>query len=151
MLQHSEWNWTYGRLGHVFVSPVFHRKHHSTDERQYNSNYSMLFTFWDDLFGTADRTSPAPTTYGLVDGHMNETFYGQVIYPFVLFGRGNGGSTTNTDDKGDGVTNPTPVCTTDGTSSGTICANHPATVADDDGGYLRTAAGGYFAAPVPLG
>jgi hypothetical protein len=82
-------------------------------------------------------------------GHVNELANVGVIG--VLFGRGNGGSTTNTDDKADGVTNPTPVCTTDGTSSGTICANHPATVADDDGGYLRTAAASYFAAPVNLG
>jgi sterol desaturase/sphingolipid hydroxylase (fatty acid hydroxylase superfamily) len=87
LVQHSEWDWSYGWLGRVFVSPVFHRKHHSTDDRLQNKNFSMLFSFWDDLFGTADRTSPAPTTYGLDDGHVNETFYGQVVYPFVLCGR----------------------------------------------------------------
>ena len=37
-------------------------------------------------------------------GHVNELANVGVIG--VLFGRGNGGSTTNTDDKGDGVTNP---------------------------------------------
>jgi hypothetical protein len=68
----------------------------------------------------------------------------------VLFGRGNSGSTTNTDDKGDGVTNPPALCTTDGMSSGSICNTHPATVSDDDGGYLRTAAAAYYAAPFPL-
>ncbi|HEY4944013.1 MAG TPA: sterol desaturase family protein [Rhizomicrobium sp.] len=88
LVQHSEWDWSYGWLGRIFVSPIFHRKHHSTDARLQNKNFSMLFSFWDDLFGTADRTSSAPTTYGLEDGHMNETFYGQVVYPFVLFGQG---------------------------------------------------------------
>jgi len=41
-------------------------------------------------------------------------------------------------------------CTTDGTSRGQICNDHPSTVADDDGGYLRMAATSYFQAPVSL-
>jgi sterol desaturase/sphingolipid hydroxylase (fatty acid hydroxylase superfamily) len=82
-LQHSEWNWTYGRLGHIFVSPVFHRKHHSKDERMQNSNYSMLFTFWDDLFGTADRISPVPTEHGLEGNPVPEGWFAQLAYPFV--------------------------------------------------------------------
>ena len=68
----------------------------------------------------------------------------------LLFGRGNAGSATNTDDKGDGVTNPASSCTTDGTSSGTICNNHASTSSDDDGGYLRMAATSYYAAPIAL-
>jgi sterol desaturase/sphingolipid hydroxylase (fatty acid hydroxylase superfamily) len=84
-VQHSEWDWSYGGLGTVFVSPIFHRKHHSTDGTLQNKNFSMLFSFWDDLFGTADRTSPAPTTYGLTDTRIDESVYGQVFYPFVLF------------------------------------------------------------------
>ncbi len=82
-VQHSQWNWTYGRLGYVFVSPVFHRKHHSTDERLQNSNYSMLFTFWDDLFGTADRTSPVPTETGVAGNPVPEGWLGQLVYPFA--------------------------------------------------------------------
>lgn len=68
----------------------------------------------------------------------------------VLFGRGNAGSTTNTDAQADGVTNPAQICTSDGLSSGTVCNTHVATVSDDDGGYLRTAAGQYYAAPLPI-
>jgi hypothetical protein len=68
----------------------------------------------------------------------------------VLYGRGNGGSTTNTDDRGDGVTNPGALCTTDGTSGAAICSSATSTVSDDDGGYLRDAAGAYYAAPVAL-
>jgi sterol desaturase/sphingolipid hydroxylase (fatty acid hydroxylase superfamily) len=86
-VQHSEWDWSYGWLGRVFVSPVFHRKHHSTEARLQNKNFSMLFSFWDDLFGTADRVSPAPTIYGLADNRVDETLYGQIVYPFVLFRR----------------------------------------------------------------
>jgi sterol desaturase/sphingolipid hydroxylase (fatty acid hydroxylase superfamily) len=82
-LQHSEWNWSYGRLGYIFVSPMFHRKHHSKEERLQNSNYSMLFTFWDDLFGTADRKSPVPTEHGLAGNPVPESWLGQLAYPFV--------------------------------------------------------------------
>lgn len=69
----------------------------------------------------------------------------------VLFGRGNGGSTTNTDDTGDGVTNPPVRCTSDGLSSGEVCNSLESTVPDDDGGYLRQAAGRYYTnGPLPL-
>jgi hypothetical protein len=68
----------------------------------------------------------------------------------LLFGAGNAGSTTQTDDQGDGVTNPASFCTTDGVSSGSICNNHTAVWADDDGGYLRLTAGSYYQAPVSL-
>jgi hypothetical protein len=68
----------------------------------------------------------------------------------LLFGRGNGGSTTYTDDKGDGITNPASFCTTDGFSSGQICNDHVSSVSDDDGGYLRMAADDYYQAPVHL-
>jgi hypothetical protein len=68
----------------------------------------------------------------------------------VLYGRGNAGSTTNTDDQGDGVTNPASVCTSDGLSSGTICSDHPSTVADDDGGYLRQEAAAYYRSPIAV-
>ena len=80
--------------------------------------------------------------------HPNELVSSGVIG--LLFGRGNGGSTTYTDDKGDGVTNPSSFCTTDGTSSGTICNDHASTSSDDDGGYLRMAAAAYYVSPVPL-
>ena len=59
LLQHSEWDWTYGPLGRIFVSPAFHRIHHAKDERLHNKNYAMLFSFWDDFFGTAERGAAA--------------------------------------------------------------------------------------------
>ena len=82
LLQHSEWNWSYGRAGHVLVSPVFHRKHHSTDERLQNRNFGMLLTVWDDLFGTADRSMPLPASHGIAGNPVPETLWGQTVYPF---------------------------------------------------------------------
>lgn len=68
----------------------------------------------------------------------------------LLFGAGNAGSTTNTDAMGDGTTNPAPFCTPDGVSSGTVCNANASSSSDDDGGYVRMAAGTYYASPIPL-
>ena len=68
----------------------------------------------------------------------------------LLFGRGNDGSTSQTDEHEDAVTNPASFCSSDGVSSGQVCNTTMATVADDDGGFLRQAAVAYYTAPVPL-
>jgi sterol desaturase/sphingolipid hydroxylase (fatty acid hydroxylase superfamily) len=83
LVQHSEWNWSYGKLGRIFVSPKFHRIHHSTDIAVANHNYSAIFSFWDDLFGTAERERPSPTVYGLAGNPIKETLFAQFVYPFV--------------------------------------------------------------------
>lgn len=83
LLQHTEWNWTYGKLGRLIVSPRFHQIHHSTPAEHQNRNFSMLFSVWDDLFGTAERTAPMPARFGIAPDHMPETFFGQFAWPFV--------------------------------------------------------------------
>jgi len=87
LVQHSEWDWSYGRAGRVFVSPAFHRMHHSTDERLQNRNFGVLLSFWDDLFGTAERKAPCPTRYGLGGNPVPETIVGQLVYPFLKIAR----------------------------------------------------------------
>jgi sterol desaturase/sphingolipid hydroxylase (fatty acid hydroxylase superfamily) len=87
LLQHSEWDWTYGPFGRIFVSPAFHRIHHAKDERLHNSNYAMLFSFWDDLFRTAERRVPPPAEHGLSGNPVPETVLGQIVYPFVAIAR----------------------------------------------------------------
>lgn len=68
----------------------------------------------------------------------------------LQFGAGNPGSTDHWDARNDGVTNPAAICNTDGSSSGSICNDHVAAHADDDGGYLRLQAAAYLADPLPL-
>jgi hypothetical protein len=70
----------------------------------------------------------------------------------VLFGTTIAQATNYADWAGDGVTNPAPVCSSDGWSSGkVVCSSTQTPVADDDGGYLRVRARAYYAAPLPLG
>ncbi|MGB8275195.1 MAG: sterol desaturase family protein [Alphaproteobacteria bacterium] len=44
-------------LARVFVTPDFHRLHHSREMAETNSNYGEVFSFWDRLFGTAKSRS----------------------------------------------------------------------------------------------
>jgi hypothetical protein len=47
----------------------------------------MLFSFWDDLFGTAERKVPPPAEHGLAGDPVPETIVGQFAYPFVAIWR----------------------------------------------------------------
>jgi hypothetical protein len=69
----------------------------------------------------------------------------------ALFGSTTPDATTYWDRTGDGVTNPAPVCNNDGWGNGfTECTSLQTPVADDDGGYLRFSAIGYYSNPLPL-
>jgi sterol desaturase/sphingolipid hydroxylase (fatty acid hydroxylase superfamily) len=54
----------------------------------HDRNYAMLFSFWDDLFGTAERKAPPPLVHGLPGNPIPETIFGQIAYPFVAIWRG---------------------------------------------------------------
>lgn len=51
--------WLERVLGRVIVTPDVHRIHHSTRERETNSNYGATLILWDGLFGTLRRKAPA--------------------------------------------------------------------------------------------
>jgi sterol desaturase/sphingolipid hydroxylase (fatty acid hydroxylase superfamily) len=77
-IQHSDLPWDYGPLGKIFVSPRFHRLHHSVDPKDYDSNYADILAVWDHLFRTLApryRTQPAVGSQcrvGLLDRHEEE-------------------------------------------------------------------------------
>ena len=41
-----------GPLRHLLVSPQFHRVHHSRDARHRDTNFGVVLTVWDRMFGT---------------------------------------------------------------------------------------------------
>jgi hypothetical protein len=69
----------------------------------------------------------------------------------LLFGATHKDATNPIDDMADGITNPPSLCTNDGLSLGVICNTQTSQYADDDGGYLRTAASAYYRSPVAVG
>jgi sterol desaturase/sphingolipid hydroxylase (fatty acid hydroxylase superfamily) len=41
----------------IFVTSNFHSAHHSLDYKESNSNFGIIFSFWDILFGTVAKIS----------------------------------------------------------------------------------------------
>jgi sterol desaturase/sphingolipid hydroxylase (fatty acid hydroxylase superfamily) len=70
----------------VFVSQKWHLSHHSNDEQYTNGNYSLLFTWWDRLFGTAHMDPYTKTiVQGIeqLDGVRWQTLRGLWLTPFM--------------------------------------------------------------------
>lgn len=82
-IAHVDLPWTFGRLGRVVISPAFHRIHHSTESRHHGSNFGLVFSFWDDLFGTATRSAERPAAYGAPALDVPESFLRQAAFPFL--------------------------------------------------------------------
>jgi sterol desaturase/sphingolipid hydroxylase (fatty acid hydroxylase superfamily) len=87
MVQHSDLDWSYGRLYRILVNPVFHRLHHSRDRGDYDSNYSQLFSVWDYLFGTANPSRTPPVAVGVEGLPSEPTLLGQFLGPFRRLAR----------------------------------------------------------------
>ena len=81
-LVHANLNWSFGPLRYVFVSPVFHRWHHSREVR--DKNFASTFAIWDLMFGTAHIPAGArPPDYGIDDAEMPDGMWAQIAYPLL--------------------------------------------------------------------
>jgi sterol desaturase/sphingolipid hydroxylase (fatty acid hydroxylase superfamily) len=88
VVTHANVPWTWGPLRNVFVSPVYHHWHHSTEPEAVDKNFAGVFVFWDWLFGT--RYLPRdcyPERYGVFDTGLPRGFLGLLAYPFQSAGR----------------------------------------------------------------
>jgi sterol desaturase/sphingolipid hydroxylase (fatty acid hydroxylase superfamily) len=52
LYHHMNVDVNFGRWSQVFVSPQFHRVHHSTDAAHFNKNFCGFLPLWDIIFGT---------------------------------------------------------------------------------------------------
>jgi sterol desaturase/sphingolipid hydroxylase (fatty acid hydroxylase superfamily) len=82
---HSEINADWGWLGKwVFISPRFHRIHHSREEENNRSNYGIILVIWDRIFGSYNPHAVV-TSFGIKDVDYNRMpflvgiFYGVQI------------------------------------------------------------------------
>lgn len=80
---HANLNWSYGKFGLIFASPVFHRWHHTAEDEGLNKNFAGLIPVYDMLFGTYYMPKgKLPEKFGVRDGHMPDGFWGQMLCPF---------------------------------------------------------------------
>jgi sterol desaturase/sphingolipid hydroxylase (fatty acid hydroxylase superfamily) len=86
---HSNLRWTFGPLRYLFVSPVFHRWHHSDTRAAMNKNFAAMFSFIDLAFGTFYMPAKGmPQTLGLSAAEKEShprTLAGQTLHPFRKF------------------------------------------------------------------
>lgn len=77
--------WLDRGLRGVIVTPFMHKVHHSRWQRETDSNYSSLFSFWDRLFGSFRmREDPHTLRLGLAEFNRPEdhTLPGLLTTPF---------------------------------------------------------------------
>jgi ornithine lipid hydroxylase len=68
----------------VAVTPDFHRLHHSTDRRLGNSNFGVVFPFWDVTFGThSDPLRLTAGEAGIEDDVIPRRLEAEFGWPFV--------------------------------------------------------------------
>jgi sterol desaturase/sphingolipid hydroxylase (fatty acid hydroxylase superfamily) len=83
---HSNLRWTFGPLRYIFVSPVFHRWHHSDTKEAADKNFAAMFSCIDWAFGTFYMPmNSRPDTTGLSGREKTvhpRTFAKQLLYPF---------------------------------------------------------------------
>jgi sterol desaturase/sphingolipid hydroxylase (fatty acid hydroxylase superfamily) len=88
VLSHFDLDLHYGPiLGKVLVSPRYHRVHHSADPAQRNTNYGIIFSCWDYIFGTANPDLTRPKEFGCPEMRVPESFLLQFFHPFLLVAR----------------------------------------------------------------
>lgn len=83
VVTHANVPWTWGPLKYLYVSPVYHHWHHSTDEAALDKNFSGGLVVWDWLFGTLYMpANRRPHTFGVVGSTMPKNPLGLLLYPF---------------------------------------------------------------------
>jgi sterol desaturase/sphingolipid hydroxylase (fatty acid hydroxylase superfamily) len=80
--EHANLRIDYGRVNYLFVSPTFHRWHHSREAAWVDTNFANIFSAFDWIFGTFKLPEDAPRkgTFG-VPGFPRD-FVGQTLRPF---------------------------------------------------------------------
>ena len=83
---HSNLRVTFGPLRYIFVSPVFHRWHHSDEAAAHDKNFAAMFSCLDLALGTFYMPpDKMPDTTGLSASEKTvhpRTLAGQLWYPF---------------------------------------------------------------------
>ena len=54
-------------ISNVFITPSLHRTHHSKKRSEHDSNYGIVFSIWDQLFGTRKEVVPEHIGLDLIE------------------------------------------------------------------------------------
>ncbi|MCW5924485.1 MAG: sterol desaturase family protein [Saprospiraceae bacterium] len=78
-------SWFDRTFGKIIVSPNFHKIHHHQEQRFTDSNYGLIFIFWDKLFKTYKEIPVSEIKYGLseFDNPVRQKFWYLLKSPFI--------------------------------------------------------------------
>jgi sterol desaturase/sphingolipid hydroxylase (fatty acid hydroxylase superfamily) len=79
IMVHANVRWDLGPFRYVFVSPAFHRWHHTKAGQ--DKNFAGGLPLWDLMFGTFYMPRRQPVVFG-IDDPMPDGFIGQMLQPF---------------------------------------------------------------------
>jgi sterol desaturase/sphingolipid hydroxylase (fatty acid hydroxylase superfamily) len=69
----------------AFVTPAYHRIHHSLDIKEGNSNFAVVLPIWDMIFGThVDPVSTQPKAVGVHRDPIPRAFVSELLSPFTF-------------------------------------------------------------------
>jgi sterol desaturase/sphingolipid hydroxylase (fatty acid hydroxylase superfamily) len=87
-IKYATWYEKYVSL--LFVTPNWHRVHHSSYQPETDSNYADVFSLWDRLFNTHKIKNPQDIEYGLetLREKKDQTFLGMLTTPFKPLKKG---------------------------------------------------------------
>jgi sterol desaturase/sphingolipid hydroxylase (fatty acid hydroxylase superfamily) len=77
-------NWYEKYVSFVFVTPNWHRVHHSSLQTETDANFADVFTLWDRLFSTHKTKQPEDIHFGLKTERdpKSQSFWGMLTAPF---------------------------------------------------------------------
>jgi sterol desaturase/sphingolipid hydroxylase (fatty acid hydroxylase superfamily) len=80
---HSDTSISLGKLNLFFADNVYHRVHHSVEERHFDKNFAAFFPLWDRLFGTFYKPERVKfPSVGLSDTPPPKSAIEYVLMPF---------------------------------------------------------------------
>lgn len=90
--QHSNFvvpTWVDNTFGKIFITPNFHKMHHSRDQHYTDSNFADIFVFWDKLFGTFTYAPVSEIKFGLkeFEDEKKQTIWYLLKSPFISIPR----------------------------------------------------------------
>jgi sterol desaturase/sphingolipid hydroxylase (fatty acid hydroxylase superfamily) len=83
-LRHTHYWVSFGPLDRILVSPAMHQIHHSLDEKHWDKNMGLVFSIWDQMFGTAYIPKERETLkFGIGEaGERFQTAWDFLVEPF---------------------------------------------------------------------
>lgn len=95
LIYHANMKTNYGIFRYVLVTPQSHRVHHSSLEHHRDTNFGVLFSIWDHLFGTQYKNYNEYPQTGIdypdfpMEQHVVRvgflgTYFAQLVYPLKL-------------------------------------------------------------------